>query len=110
MYEITSKIKLGSGGFAKVFKVRRISDGIVCALKFCEPRNDEERELIKNEVGLMNSIKGSKTILEVYDTFEYKDRIWVFLEIMDYSMTPIIERFRSEYSEGVIKFVLFRTL
>lgn len=33
-YDITSKYKLGSGGFAKVFKVTRKSDGKVIALKF----------------------------------------------------------------------------
>jgi serine/threonine protein kinase len=31
--------KLGQGGFAKVFKVKRRSDGFVCALKFVEPKN-----------------------------------------------------------------------
>ena len=33
-YDITSKYKLGSGGFAKVFKVMRKRDGQVIALKF----------------------------------------------------------------------------
>ena len=66
--------------------------------------------MILNEVGLMNQVQGSKLILDVYDTFDFKDRIWIFLELMDYSMTPIIERFKSEYNEGVIKYVLMKTL
>ena len=33
-YDITSKYKLGSGGFAKVFKVLRKKDQKVIALKF----------------------------------------------------------------------------
>ena len=109
-YEISSKVKLGAGGFAKVFKVRRSSDGLVCALKFCEPRNKDEKNLIINEVGLMNQIKGEETVLEVFDTYEYRDRLWIFLELMDYSMTPIIDRFKTEYNEGVIKYVLLKTL
>ena len=35
--------KLGTGGFAKVFKVRRKKDNFVCALKFVEPKNEQER-------------------------------------------------------------------
>ena len=101
---------MGAGGFAKVFKVRRSSDGLVCALKFCEPRNKDEKNLIINEVGLMNQIKGEETVLEVFDTYEYRDRLWIFLELMDYSMTPIIDRFKTEYNEGVIKYVLLKTL
>ncbi len=36
-YDIVGK--LGQGGFAKVFKVKRKSDGYICALKFIEPKN-----------------------------------------------------------------------
>jgi serine/threonine protein kinase len=50
-YDIVGK--LGQGGFAKVFKVKRKSDGFVCALKFIEPKNEKERKIILNEVGLM---------------------------------------------------------
>jgi len=40
-YDITEKI--GVGGFAKVFKVRRKADDKICVLKYIEPKNDEER-------------------------------------------------------------------
>ena len=45
--------KLGLGGFSKVFKVKRKSDGFTCALKFVEPKNEKERNIITNEIGLM---------------------------------------------------------
>jgi serine/threonine protein kinase len=45
--------KLGSGGFAKVFLVKRLTDGARFALKFMEPKNDKERNLIRNEVNVM---------------------------------------------------------
>ena len=53
-FEIKHDTKLGEGGFAKVFKVKRRADDKVCALKFCEPKTDEDRNLIINEIGLMN--------------------------------------------------------
>jgi len=50
-YDIIERI--GVGGFAKVFKVKRKSDDVICALKFIEPKNASEREIIYNEVGIM---------------------------------------------------------
>ena len=50
-YDIIERI--GVGGFAKVFKVKRKSDDKICALKFIEPKNNAEREIIFNEVGIM---------------------------------------------------------
>lgn len=47
--------KLGQGGFAKVFKVKRKKDGFICALKFMEPKNESERQIIVNEVAVMRS-------------------------------------------------------
>ena len=40
-YEIIRRI--GVGGFAKVFEVKRKSDGYICALKFIEPKGETER-------------------------------------------------------------------
>jgi serine/threonine protein kinase len=37
VYDIVGK--LGQGGFAKVFKVKRREDGFLCALKFIEPKS-----------------------------------------------------------------------
>jgi serine/threonine protein kinase len=36
-YDIIERI--GVGGFAKVFKVKRKIDNVICALKFVEPKN-----------------------------------------------------------------------
>lgn len=36
-YDIIERI--GVGGFAKVFKVKRKADNVICALKFVEPKN-----------------------------------------------------------------------
>lgn len=50
-YDIIERI--GIGGFAKVFKVKRKSDGKILALKFVEPKTAAERDSVMNEVGIM---------------------------------------------------------
>ena len=45
--------KEGVGGFARVFRCQRISDGKLFALKFTEPKNANERNAIINEIGIM---------------------------------------------------------
>ena len=40
-YDILGKI--GMGAFARVFEVKRKSDGVICALKFVEPKSDADR-------------------------------------------------------------------
>jgi serine/threonine protein kinase len=50
-YEIIKKI--GFGGFARVFLVKRKSDGYELALKFIEPKGEKERSIIRNELGIM---------------------------------------------------------
>ena len=90
-YDITSKYKLGIGGFAKVFKVQRKTDGMVCALKFVEPKDNREKMLMYNEVALMNMCDGNDYVLEVYESFDFRNRLWIFVELMDFALTPIIE-------------------
>ena len=86
-FEIKHEHQLGEGGFAKVFKVKRRKDGLVCALKFCEPRKEADRNLVINEIGLMNQCQGQDTVLKIYSSHDFKDRIWIFLEIMDCDLT-----------------------
>ena len=67
-YDITSKYKLGSGGFAKVFKVMRKRDGQVIALKFIQNlKDDREKQLMYNEVALMNMCAENDFVLTIYD-------------------------------------------
>mmetsp|Transcript_25017 Transcript_25017/g.31280 ORF Transcript_25017/g.31280 Transcript_25017/m.31280 type:complete len:133 (+) Transcript_25017:843-1241(+) len=106
-YDITSKYKLGSGGFAKVFKVQRKTDGKVIALKFIQNLKDErEKQLMINEVALMNMCAGNDFVLNIFDQYEYKSCLWIFLEIMDDALTPIIAKMRHAYSENVCKYIL----
>lgn len=108
MYEI--KGKLGQGGFAKVFKVQRKSDGFVCALKFVEPKNEKERNIILNEVGLMQMCTDNNLMLKIIEAYDFKDRLWIFVELMDDAMTAYVQNWHKSYSENICKYVLRRSL
>ena len=102
--------KLGQGGFAKVFKVKRKSDGYICALKFVEPKTDEERTIIMNEIGVMRMCEQNQGILKVIEAYDFKSRLWIFVELMDDALTSYIQAFYKEYSENIVKYVLKKSL
>ena len=102
--------KLGQGGFAKVFKVKRKSDGYICALKFVEPKNDEERTIIMNDLGVMRMCEQNQGILKVIEAYDFKSRLWIFVELMDDALTSYIQAFYKEYSENIVKYVLKKSL
>jgi hypothetical protein len=55
-----------------VFKVKRKSDGLICALKFVEPKTDKERKTILNEIGLMQMCMENQGILKVLEAYDFK--------------------------------------
>ncbi len=106
-YDIITK--LGQGGFAKVFKVKRKSDGLICALKYIEPKTEKERNIVHNEIALMQMCT-DPTMLKVIEAYEFKERLWIFVELMDDALTGYVQNLYKTYSENVCKYVLFKTL
>ena len=109
VYQIISK--LGAGGFAKVFLVKRLTDNAQFALKFMEPKNDKERALIRNELAVMTKCKDNDNVIKCYDAYDYKSRLWFFLEFMDAGcLTPIVEERKGKIPESVCAYILYHTL
>ena len=102
--------KLGQGGFAKVFKVKRKKDGFICALKFVEPKNDQERQIIINEVGVMRMCAENSGVLKVVEAYDFKQRLWIFVELMDDALTSYVQTLHKSYSENIVKYVLKKSL
>ena len=97
-YEIINKIAVG--GFAKVFKVRRKSDGHICALKYTEPKNENERKMLINEIGLMQICQDDSEIIQCLEAFDFKKRLWIFLEYLDGgALTNFVEDMEGNISE-----------
>ena len=44
--------------------------------------------------------------MTIYDQYEYKGCLWIFVEIMDDALTPVIARMRTHYSENACKYIL----
>lgn len=49
-------------------------------------------------------------MLEVLDAYEYRGCLWIFVEIMDDALTPIIAKMHTTYSENCCAYVLRQTL
>ena len=78
-----------------MFLVKRRSDNKKFALKFCEPKKEEDRAMIEFEIGIMqyfNEKYACDAIINCHEAFNYVNRLWIFLEHMDGgSLTRICE-------------------
>jgi hypothetical protein len=108
-YEIEKEI--GSGGFAKVFKARHKENGNIFALKIMKPNNDKEREIIRNELGIMQMCKEQDNCVRCFEAFDYQKRLFIILEYMNAGcLTPIVEERKGNISESVCAYILYQTL
>jgi len=57
-------------------------------------KDEREKQLMFNEVALMNMCQDNDFVLTIYDQYEYKDCLWIFVEIMDDALTSVIARMR----------------
>jgi hypothetical protein len=59
-------------------------------LKFVEPKNEKERNIIINEVGLMQMCTENNLMLKVLEAYDFKERLWIFVELMDDALTSYV--------------------
>ena len=53
----------------------------------------------------------NETIVEFVEAFEFKERIWLILELMDRDiLTSIIENDMGKYDEDFIRYVMLRVV
>ena len=65
-----------------------------------EPKTVADRESVLNEVGIMLACKENDAIVKCFECFDYKGRLWIFLEIMDGgALTPMLEEMGGHLSE-----------
>ena len=54
----------------------------------------------------MNMAKVQDYVLKIYEAYDFMQRLWIFIELMDYALTPIIEEMQDGYSENCCKYIL----
>ena len=97
--------KIGQGGFATIFKCKRLSDGSFNVLKHTG-MSEAERQTVINECSLIKALN-SEYIVGCEDVYDFDKKIWVFLELMDEDMSKIILNSSSQYSEDFCKYTLY---
>ena len=108
-YEVVERITEGSQGL--VFHVKRLVDQKDFALKFVQPKDLSDYNNIKNEVALMMLCKEEDSILKCIDAYDFRERLWVFLELMDVgALTAMLEERRGELDEKICAYILCKTL
>jgi serine/threonine protein kinase len=108
-YEVVSR--LNQGAYGQIFKVKRLTDGQFFALKFMQPKDVNDFNSIKNEVGLMMMCQDEDSIIKCIDAYDFKERLWVFLELMDVgALTNMLEERRGNIDEKLCAYILRRAL
>ena len=58
----------------------------------------------------MNQCQEHPTVLQIHACFDFKDHIWIFLELMDCDLTSVIEQNYEMYTENTVKYILWQIL
>ncbi|KAK3547610.1 hypothetical protein QTP86_026287 [Hemibagrus guttatus] len=81
-FSIHTREVLGGGRFGKVHKCTEIKTGLRLAAKIITTRTAKEREMVLNEIGVMNQLSHAN-ILQLFDAFETKNQVVLVLEYVE---------------------------
>ncbi len=55
--------------------------------------------------------KENDNVIQCFEAFDYRQRLWIFLEFMDAGcLTPIVEERKGNITEGVCAYILYQTI
>ena len=75
------------------------------------PKNEKEFNSIKNEVGIMMMCQDDDSVIKCLDAFDYGERLWVIMELMDVgALTEILEEKKGNIDERLCAYILRRSL
>ncbi|KAL0966189.1 hypothetical protein UPYG_G00292080 [Umbra pygmaea] len=81
-YTINRTEVLGGGRFGQVHKCMENSSGLTLAAKIIKARTDKEKEVVKNEITVMNHLDHAN-LIQLYAAYESRNDIILVLEYVD---------------------------
>ncbi|KAK8810750.1 hypothetical protein WA158_007325 [Blastocystis sp. Blastoise] len=98
--------RLGEGAYGAVYRATDKRTGEQVAIKICKASSMKS---LKNELALQRTSK-HPNIVEIYDSYQWKEQLWISMELMDYGtltelLSPIIE-WEEKYIAYVCKCIL----
>ncbi|XP_051788516.1 myosin light chain kinase 2, skeletal/cardiac muscle-like [Erpetoichthys calabaricus] len=82
LFHINTKELLGGGRFGTVHRCTEKSSGMKMAAKLIKFRNAKDKEVINNEVQVMNQLS-HPNVIQLYDAYEVKNEIILIMEYVD---------------------------
>lgn len=76
--------KIGSGATGLVYRAKRISDKLKCAVKIIELKSDTRLELFENEIRMMYRVSREyhPNICQYYGAYQTENEIWISMEFL----------------------------
>ncbi|XP_024864573.2 myosin light chain kinase 3 isoform X2 [Kryptolebias marmoratus] len=81
-YTINRDEVLGGGRFGQVYKCLEKSSGLTLAAKIIKARNQKEKEVVRNEIQVMNQLNHAN-LIQLYAAFESRNDIVLVMEYVE---------------------------
>ncbi|XP_048211640.1 myosin light chain kinase 3 [Perognathus longimembris pacificus] len=81
-YTVCHHEVLGGGRFGQVHRCTERSTGLPLAAKIIKVKSAKDREVVKNEISIMNQLS-HMNLIQLYDAFESKNNFTLIMEYVD---------------------------
>lgn len=58
----------------------------------------------------MQMCTDNNIMLKLFEAYDFKERLWMLVELMDDALTSYVQNWHKQYSENICKYVLRRAL
>jgi serine/threonine protein kinase len=80
---------LGRGSFGTVFLCTEKTSGIELAVKIVPYKKKKEKTMMEMEIDILSTLN-HQAIISVYDAFDYGNKLYCFMELVQGGMKKIV--------------------